>query len=104
MNVEGDGSSTATSGRTILFEISDVDAEGASSGVITMAAGEGDDAGEYDVATASKTGTIMGSVLTSVVNQLADGQLVGGANKVLAKYTLTFDNGSNRNTDEVLVY
>jgi hypothetical protein len=91
LNVSGDPTATATSGRTAQYTLSTTTAIGNESGstiTVTNSAGT------------SKTATIVGSKLNSVVNAMTDGQLTGGLAKTIGKYTLTFDNGANRNTSD----
>lgn len=95
MNVDGDATATATSGTTLSYTLGAITATGADSG---------EDITESTTGTgSSKTATVVGSKLNSVVNNLTDGTLVGGTSKTLAKYTFTFENGSNReaNNDEL---
>ncbi|MFA5644603.1 MAG: hypothetical protein WC928_03715 [Patescibacteria group bacterium] len=92
MNVDADPTSTARDGYTVRYSIaagSTITAFGVNSGseITETATGTGN----------SKTATIVGSKLNSVTNAMSDGSLVGGSNKIIGKYTLVFDNGSNRN-------
>jgi hypothetical protein len=61
-----------------------------------MVGDDGADANEYDDTDVSNDITIAGSVLKSIENAMSDGSLSGGANKVIGRFTLTFDNGGNR--------
>lgn len=116
INGEGDSSGTADHGETIIYNFATsgpiallgltgtaIKAEGAdSSQTITMTQDvDGTVAnGEFTKATTtSKTVTISGSVVTSIVNDKADGTIINGQDKEIGKYTFVFDNGSNRNTD-----
>ncbi len=91
LNVNGDPTATATSGRTIQYSLGTVTAIGNASGsTITPTA----------PVTDSKTATIVGSKLNSIVNAMNDGQLTGGTAKTIGKYTFVFDNGNNRNTSD----
>ena len=47
----------------------------------------------------SKTSTLTGSALNTIASTMADGTLTGGLGKVIGKYKVVFDNGSNRYTD-----
>ena len=115
INADGDAEGTASSSATIIYGFASstvltslglssgeaVTAQGVDSGIdITMA--EDDDAtpedNEYSFdGKNSKTATIAGAVLTSIVNAMDDGTLVGGS-RTIAKYKFTFDNGTNRTT------
>lgn len=88
LNVNGDPSSTATAGATVQYTAASATAIGNESGATVSVTPTG----------TSKTATIVGSKLNTVVNAMADGQLTGGLGKTIGKYTLTFENGSNRNT------
>jgi len=93
MNVSGDPTATARYGKTVQYQVetSTITATGVSSGedITVNTTGTGN----------SKTATIVGSKLNSIVNAGAtEGTLSGGANKVIGKYTFIFDNGENRNT------
>jgi len=90
INVANDPTSTATSGHNAYYTIGSVSAKGESSSEAITATG---------LTGTSKTTTVTGATLTSVTNALADGNLTSGADKVIGKYTLVFDNGSNRNND-----
>lgn len=114
INAEGDDDGTATHADTIIFAMADataVTAVGASTAVKAV----GDDSGEdltmtQDVndtidwnefqkaTTTSKTATLTGSVLNSIVNTMDDGVLSGGNGKTIGEYKFVFDNGSNRTT------
>ncbi len=102
VNVDGDPSSTATAGNTLALGLDAVNARGVDTGdTITMSGGLSTPASwdEFDIVDSTVTSTIMGSVLTSISNDMNDGQLVGGNGKVIGKYTITFDNDGNRETD-----
>ena len=86
----GSADATASSGVLARYKLGAVTAKGNASGE-TITAGT---TGTVD----SKTATIVGSKLNSVVSAMADGTLTGGSGKTLGKYTLVFDNGSNRAT------
>lgn len=119
MNADGDAQGTASYLRTISFNIASstqlvdelsltankgVTAQGVDSGVdlgMTEDTNSALVAGEYATST-SKTTTVTGSVLTSVVNDMTDATLVGGTNKTIAKYKFVFDNGNNRVGNEIL--
>ena len=118
INAASDAEGTGTYGREIQFSL-------ASEGVLTSTFGllvnqavtaagvdTGSDitiiedangtlaTGEYTGSTTkSMLATTTGSILTSVVNTMADGTLAGGTGKTVAKYKFVFDNGNNRNSD-----
>ncbi len=98
MNVNGDPTSTANYGATMSYKISAVTAEGYSGTALTVgAAGDGSPSfEEYDDTDASKQHIVVGSVLKSLENDMANGTLTGGDGKIVGKYNLVFDNGSNR--------
>lgn len=100
MNVDGDEASTADQNADVQYEISDVTANGVDSSLdIPMAVDGGAtfDFGEFSAATVhSNTAVISGSVLNSITSSLSDGKLQSGLGKTVGKYTLVFDNGSNR--------
>ena len=93
INVDGDAAATADHGDFIVYELGAVEAMGNVSGE-TLAISDG----LTNSGGVSKTATIVGSKLVSVVNSMSDGTLTGGTGKILGKYTLVFDNGSNRDT------
>ncbi len=100
INVSGDPTSTATDGKTAQYKITSVNASGVNSGAtLTMESDSTAAWGKFTNAN-SKTNTIVGSKLNTVVNDLVGGTgtLTGGAG-VLAKYKFTFNNGSNRTDD-----
>jgi len=99
MNVDADPTSTATYNTNIVYNIDDVDANGDNSGTaLVMTADPTPAANQYaDGTVVTKTATIVGSILNSITNPMADGALTGGIGKILGKYTFVFDNGSNRN-------
>jgi hypothetical protein len=91
MNVAGDATATATSTKNIIYRLGAAEATGASSG---------EEISPYVASTTdSKIAYIVGSKLTSISNSLVDGKLTNGTNRTIAKYTLVFDNGSNREMD-----
>ncbi len=47
----------------------------------------------------SKTGTILGSAVYLIENDMADGTLTSGPGRMIGKYTVYVDTGSNRNSD-----
>jgi hypothetical protein len=56
--------------------------------------------GEYDLASVkSKTASTTGSILNVITNDMADGTLSGGTNKIVGEYKFVFDNGTNRTTE-----
>jgi len=101
MNVDGDASATADYNQFINYNIAEVEANGDNSGTaITMTedtAGAAEDNEFSNVSLLSKTAYVVGSKLNSITNALSDGVLGGGADKIIGKYTLVFDNGNNRN-------
>ena len=118
INEEGDPAGTATFNRDITFTLASaanlvtdlslsaneaITAIGVDSGedvTCDEAAGATVAAGEYaswgDASTTDAT--ITGSVLNSVVNNMSDGTLTAGLNKIIGKYKFVFDNGANRAT------
>jgi hypothetical protein len=89
INVAGDPTSTATSGKTAAYKLGTIEAMGNVSGEdITADTGTG----------VSKVATIVGSKLKSITNAMTDGTLTGGAGKILGKYKFVFDNGNNQTT------
>ena len=57
-------------------------------------------AGEYSLGSVhSKTASTTGSILTVITNDMSNGTLAGGNNKIIGKYKFVFDNGSNRTTE-----
>ncbi|MBD3311231.1 MAG: hypothetical protein GF349_01885 [Candidatus Magasanikbacteria bacterium] len=103
-NVDGDPSSTATAGRSISLMIYNVVARGQDTGdSISMSSGSDSPAfGSYDHVRDTVSSTIMTSVLSSAVNAMSDGTLTGGNGKTVGKYTFTFDNADNRNSDNTV--
>jgi len=114
---EGDTQATADYRETVQFSIASsgamvqlgetsgtaaVTAQGVNSSedlTLTRNAGTGTvGTNEYDAATTtSRSVMITGSVLTSVVNAMADGALPAtGNDKTIGKYTFVFDNGTNQ--------
>jgi hypothetical protein len=105
MNVDGDATSTAVQNDTVQYHINatnGVVATGVDSGLATPMTVDTNGtvvAGEWSQASVlSKTSVISGSVLNSITNALTDGTLTPGVKNIIAKYTFTFDNGSNRTT------
>ena len=115
INADGDAAGTADNNETVIYVMASstvltrlglsantaVTAEGVESGSAitcdedantTVAVGE---YSEWGNAT-STTMTLQGSVLTSIVSAMDDTTLTAGNNKIIGKYTFTFDNGSNR--------
>ena len=90
INVAGDPTSTATSGKTAAYELGTIEAMGNVSGedITADTTGTG----------VSKVATIVGSKLKSITNAMTDGTLTGGAGKILGKYKFVFDNGNNQTT------
>jgi hypothetical protein len=123
INADGDPEGTATFYHDVMFTMANVTQLGtlslnANEAVTAIGIDSGedvdcDDAGDASAAVGEYTGggyasttvaTITGSVLNSVVNDMSDGTLTGGANKTIAKYKFVFDNGSNRTaTNEELM-
>ncbi|MEA3398677.1 MAG: hypothetical protein U9R06_02965 [Patescibacteria group bacterium] len=116
INVDGEPTSTATHGHTVIFTLASssvltgqlglsadeaVVAQGVNSGTSVTIAEDGDATvsdskyASWKYATTT-IATISGSVLTSITNNLADGVIKQGNDKVIGKYTFVFDNGSNR--------
>jgi len=99
-NVDGDPSSTATAGREVNFTITGVTAKGVDTDTdLVMAAGSatpGDN--EYDAITETMTATVMYSVLNSIASDPSGvgTLLTTGNDKVVGKYSVVFDNASNR--------
>jgi hypothetical protein len=116
INADGDAQGTADHGETIIFNLAsstDLTLLGLSANKAVTAIGdtsgqdiaivEDDDGalavGEYSLPTVvSKTSTIAGSKLTSIVSTLSDGTLSDGLNRTIAKYKFVFDNGMNRSS------
>jgi len=90
INVAGDPTSTATSGKTAAYELGTIEAMGNVSGEDITADTTG--------TRVSKVATIVGSKLKSITNAMTDGTLTGGAGKILGKYKFVFDNGNNQTT------
>ncbi|XOB40757.1 MAG: hypothetical protein ACKKMR_01975 [Candidatus Nealsonbacteria bacterium] len=106
INVAGDPTATAISGKTIQYSFPTtlgVVAEGVNSGEdITMVVDvDGTLAfGEWSTSTdVSRTGTVLGAAITHIENAMANGTLTGGVGKIIGKYTLTIDSGANRDTE-----
>ena len=90
INVAGDPTSTATSGKTAAYELGTIEAMGNVSGEDITA--------DITGIGVSKVATIVGSKLKSITNAMTDGTLTGGAGKILGKYKFVFDNGNNQTT------
>ena len=100
INVETDPASTATQGNTAQYKVTALTATGANSGT-DLASGNASTAGKYNIHASNhttKTATIVASKLNSVVDAMGNQTLVGGLNKVIAKYKFVFNDGDNRNT------
>ncbi|MDD2637241.1 MAG: hypothetical protein PHW82_17270, partial [Bacteroidales bacterium] len=92
MNVSGDQTATARYGKTVQYTIS-------SATITATGASSGEDITETTTGTgSSKTATIVGSKLNSIVNAGETTGTLSGGTKVIGKYTFYFDNGENRNT------
>ena len=99
INVANDPTSTATQGATINYKITNVAAQGVNSAEdLNMVGAAAAAANKWDNDAITKTFTITGVKLNTVVNAMSNGKLSGG-NQDIAKYTLTFENGNNRNLD-----
>ena len=107
INVSGDPTATAVSGKTIQYNLASstlgIVAEGVNSGenipMVTNPSGALG-FGEWSTSTVvSRTGTVLAGAITDIENALADGTLTGGAGKIIGKYTLTIDSGTNRESD-----
>jgi hypothetical protein len=103
INVDGDAASTATQGHTIQYKLgagAAITAQGMNSGNdITIAANADDtlSAGEWDDDSSTKTFTITGVRLITVVNAgPTEANLSSGSHKEIGRYTLTFEHGNNR--------
>jgi len=101
-----DGGATATArvNKTVIYSVdaeADVTAKGVSSSENITGA-------DLTVVKddALNTATVVASKLNSVANALADGKLTNGLSRTIAKYTLVFDNGENRDdsNDAVKAY
>jgi len=88
LNVNNDPTATATSGKVVQYTLATSTAIGFSSGAATVVTN--------NTAT-SKTATIVGSKLNTVVSNMSNATLTGG-NQILGKYKLVFDNGANRDS------
>lgn len=100
INVDGDPASTAKQGNTAQYKITALTATGANSGT-DLASGNASTAGKYNISESNnktKTATIVASKLNSVVDAMGNQPLVGGLNKVIAKYKFVFNDGNNRNS------
>lgn len=89
LNVNNDPTSTATAGRLVQYTLASATAIGNESGATVSVT---------DNNGASKTATVVASKLNTVVNAMTNATLVPGVGTVIGKYTLTFENGSNRDT------
>ncbi len=104
INVDGDATATATQGHTIQYNLgagAAITAEGVNSGeAITMIANNDGtlSAGEWDDDSSTKTHTITAVKLNSVVNAMSNTTLSSGRQDI-AKYTLTFEHGNNRDAN-----
>jgi hypothetical protein len=102
INVDGDAASTATQGHTIQYNLgagAAITAQGVNSGNDITIAANGDDtlsAGEWDDDSSTKTFTITGVKLNTVVNAMSNGNLSSGSHQEIGRYTLTFEHGNNR--------
>jgi hypothetical protein len=102
INAEGDPEGTTTFNQTIkynfgasAFTIKGVE----STDAITMTQNVTGTLSDNEYAkstTTTKIASTTGSILNSIVNSLADGNLTGGTGKTIGKYTFVFDNGTNR--------
>lgn len=98
INVDGDAASTATLGRTMIYGITAVTAQGSNSGTdLTMTGAPTPSTGNWDNDATTKTFTITPVKLNSVVNALSSGKLSTGRQDI-ARYTLTFEHGANRDS------
>jgi hypothetical protein len=101
INVDGDGASTADINETIIYKITAVTAQGANSGTDLTVDGHatsGLTADMFDNQAATKTFTVTPVKLNSVVNAMSTGTLSSGRQEI-ARYTLTFENGANRDSN-----
>ena len=102
INIENDPTATATQGNNIQYDLAGagITAQGVNSGeTITMTAVSGTPANnEWNNSATTKTFTITAVKLNAVVNAMSNGKLSSGRQDI-AKYTLTFDNGNNRGSD-----
>jgi hypothetical protein len=100
-----DGGATATArvNKTVIYSV-DAEADVTAKGVSSSENITGTDLTVED--DASNTATVVASKLNSVANALADGKLTNGLSRTIAKYTLVFDNGENRDdsNDAVKAY
>ena len=115
MNADGDPEGTASFNRSIRYSFAtssalaafgdlgvdeSVKARGVDSGEdITIVENTGGLVafGEYELASVkSKTASTTGSILNVITNDMDNGTLAGGNNKVIGQYRFFFDNGSNR--------
>jgi len=100
INVDGDPTSTAIQAHTIQYNLSAaaITATGVNSGSdIAMAAANVPGFGEWDNDATTKTFVITGVKLNSVTNAKSNGSLSSGKQEI-AKYTLTFEHGNNRDS------
>jgi hypothetical protein len=101
-----DGGATATArvNRTVIYSV-DAEADVTAKGVSSSENITGDDLTVVKD-DALNTATVVASKLNSVANALADGKLTNGLSRTIAKYTLVFDNGENRDdsNDAVKAY
>jgi hypothetical protein len=111
INAQGDAEGTAEYGKTIKFRMAnsnDLTVLGASETLKVTGVNSGQDItmteaigevgyNEFQNSTiTSKESIIVGSVLTSIVNDMSDGVLTSGNGRTIGKYIFTFNNGSNR--------
>lgn len=103
INVAGDSASTAVVGDVVAFRITGVEAKGSDTDTdLTMTAGTGLTDNTYDAGGVTMSARVMASVLTSIVSDSSGvGSLVlsGGLSQEIGRYSIVFDNASNRFTD-----
>lgn len=98
---DGTASATATQANTIKYDLSAaaITASGVNSGsTISMAGAASPTDNQWDNDAVTKIFTITGVKLNSVVNAMSNGTLSGGKQEI-GKYTLTFEHGNNRDTN-----
>lgn len=116
INAQDDPEGTASYGRETIFSLASttglgiwslsvdtavtaIGNESSEDITIVNSGGSTPAAGEYSASTTiSKLATTTGSILVSITNDLADGNLAGGNNKIIGEYKLVFDNGTNRDS------
>lgn len=119
MNADGDGEGTADFDEGIVYGMASstvLTAFGltANQAVVAVGVESGEDVtivedvngtiavGEYSIDTVrTKTASTTGSILSTITNDMSNGTLSGGANKIIGQYKFLFDNGSNRTTDNL---